>query len=235
MIENLKELIDDIVSEVSFRTDSGLVDFRNGGHIYILSEVLTEMGLGGVKDELISALTEADEDKPKSPDDDKYSYKAFGYYVKKGDEEKKGAQVFTKQDGRYVPSSPEEYEKAAAEQGEKGAESPDADKAGDGEGSEDGGVQQAQPEKGAALDPNTKGGAAWNGNLPDGDPAKIKKDKPKRGKTKKDLSKEEVEALKSEYSKKSEIAENLVSDRGKSLSNGTIVRDILDNDGTIRK
>jgi hypothetical protein len=62
MIENIKELIDDIVSEVAFRTDSGLVDFRKREHIYILSEVLTEMGLGGVKDELISALMEADEE-----------------------------------------------------------------------------------------------------------------------------------------------------------------------------
>jgi len=61
---NIQELIDEIVGEVSYRTGNGLVDFQNREHVYILSEVLTEMGLGGVKDELIQSLTEADK-KPK--------------------------------------------------------------------------------------------------------------------------------------------------------------------------
>jgi hypothetical protein len=61
---NIQELIDEIVGEVSYRTGNGLVDFQNGEHLYILSEVLTEMGLGGVKDELIQVLMEADT-KPK--------------------------------------------------------------------------------------------------------------------------------------------------------------------------
>jgi hypothetical protein len=61
---NIRELIDEIVSEVSYRTENGLVDFRNREHLHILSEVLTEMGLGVVKDELIQTLIEADE-KPK--------------------------------------------------------------------------------------------------------------------------------------------------------------------------
>jgi hypothetical protein len=60
---NIQELIDDVVSEVSYRTGNGLVDFQNGEHLYILSEVLTEMGLDGVKDELIEALTEAEKEK----------------------------------------------------------------------------------------------------------------------------------------------------------------------------
>ena len=55
---NVRELIDEIVSEVSYRTENGLVDFKNREHLYILSEVLIEMGLGVVKDELIQNLME---------------------------------------------------------------------------------------------------------------------------------------------------------------------------------
>ena len=84
MIE-FKQIISDIISEVSYRTDNGIVNFKNPTHISILSEVLDEMGLGVIKDELFQNMFE---DANKSDDE----YKGIGgqppQYVKSNDFEK---------------------------------------------------------------------------------------------------------------------------------------------------
>jgi hypothetical protein len=64
-----------------------------------------------------------------------------------------------------------------------------------------------------------------------GDAEKEKLSKTKKGKKIK-LSIEQKNELKEKFSKKSEITENMVSDSGKTLPNGTRVRDILDESGT---
>ena len=58
-----KEFIEDLLTEVSYRTKEGVVDFNNPTHIGIFSEVLDERGLSEIKHELIQNLFEADEEK----------------------------------------------------------------------------------------------------------------------------------------------------------------------------
>ena len=53
-----KQFISDIITEVSYRTKEGTVNFENPDHISILSEILDEMGLSDIKNELFSNLFE---------------------------------------------------------------------------------------------------------------------------------------------------------------------------------
>jgi hypothetical protein len=174
---NIQELIDEIVGEVSYRTGNGLVDFQNGEHLYILSEVLTEMGLGEVKDELIQTLMEADEEKKfKNP----ILNKVVKYKSEEG-EEREGIvgnllRLDPKQPGRVaaeklVPADGTPERKAMED--ELGGEGqPGRDIEGEREKGGDEGGEMEQPELGTALKSDTKGGAAYIDNLPDEDPAK---------------------------------------------------------------
>ena len=56
-----EQIISDIITEVSYRSKEGIVDFKNPDHISILSEVLDEMGLSVIKNELFQNLFEAGE------------------------------------------------------------------------------------------------------------------------------------------------------------------------------
>lgn len=53
-----KQFINDVITEVSYRTKEGTVNFENPDHISILSEVLDEMGLSDIKNELFNNLFE---------------------------------------------------------------------------------------------------------------------------------------------------------------------------------
>lgn len=53
-----KKFINDLITEVSYRTKDGIVDFKKSEHITILSEILDERGLTDVKSELIQNLLE---------------------------------------------------------------------------------------------------------------------------------------------------------------------------------
>ena len=55
-----KQFISDLITEVSYRTDSGIVNLENPDHISILSEVLDEIGLSDIKHELFKNLFEAE-------------------------------------------------------------------------------------------------------------------------------------------------------------------------------
>lgn len=70
---NTKELIDTIITELSYRTDSGIPDLKNPDHISILSEIMTELNFGEVKYEILghlvgphtaAAIIEAQDDDP---------------------------------------------------------------------------------------------------------------------------------------------------------------------------
>jgi len=58
-----KQFINDLLTEVSYRTKEGIVDLKKSEHLTILSEVLDEMGLWEIKGELFSNLFEADGEK----------------------------------------------------------------------------------------------------------------------------------------------------------------------------
>ena len=80
-----EQIISDIITEVSYRSKEGIVDFKNPEHISILSEVLDEMGLDVIKNELFQNLFEAEET---NPEDEKYKNTGGSGYVKANDYEK---------------------------------------------------------------------------------------------------------------------------------------------------
>jgi len=79
------QIINDIITEVSYRSKEGIADFKNPDHISILSEVLDEMGLDVIKNELFQNLFEAD---TKNPEDEKYKNTGGSGYVKADDYER---------------------------------------------------------------------------------------------------------------------------------------------------
>ena len=76
------KFFEEILLELSYRSDEGYPDFSKPQHITILSEILTEWGLTDVKYELIKNLLKEDE-----KEDEKYHHKGKGVYVKIGDKE----------------------------------------------------------------------------------------------------------------------------------------------------
>src|SRR5210317_585231 len=65
-MDYFKQLISDIITEVSYKTKEGVLDFDNPSHINIFSEVLDEFGLGEIKHQLIQNIFEVNEE----PDSD---------------------------------------------------------------------------------------------------------------------------------------------------------------------
>ena len=160
------KLIEQIFEEVEYRIDEAWVDWKNPKHISILSEVLSELGLGVIKHELIENLIEAEEDD--------YTHLGAGIYVKKGDEDKENAKRF-KKDGEgdsvtFKPISPDDVDKIKQQQGDAGkkaASNTPQNQQGDGE------QPQEKPQGGAFKG---KGGDDYRSNLPASDPASTKKD-----------------------------------------------------------
>ena len=73
------QLFEDILLELSYRSDEGYPDFSKPEHITILSEILTEWGMTDVKYELIKNLLKEDEE------EDKKYFQRGNVYVKKTD------------------------------------------------------------------------------------------------------------------------------------------------------
>ena len=85
---NKNEFIQELLIELSYRSDEGYPILTKGTHISILSEILDEWGLSDIKNELINNLLEAEGE---SSEEDK-KYKGIGgqppMYVKAGEYEK---------------------------------------------------------------------------------------------------------------------------------------------------
>ena len=160
------KLIEQIFEEVEYRIDEAWVDWKNPKHISILSEVLSELGLGVIKHELIENLIEAEEDD--------YSHLGAGIYVKKGDEDKENAQRF-KKDGEgdsvtFKPISPDEVDKIKQQQGDAGKKAASNTP----QNQQGGGEQPEEKPQGGAF--KGKGGEDYKKQLPASDPASTKKD-----------------------------------------------------------
>jgi hypothetical protein len=101
-----KQFISDLLTEVSYRTNEGIVDLKKSEHLAILSEVLDELGLAEIKNELFENLFEAED----GGLDDKYKgIGGKGYVLAKDFERYKknkngfDGPKFTKTaDGKYV-------------------------------------------------------------------------------------------------------------------------------------
>lgn len=114
---NYKELIDELLQELSYRV--GIVDLKNKNQQSIISEILSEWGEYEAKQIIMEFLTEAPADT--EGDDKDYVHVGRGIYVRKGDEKKKDSQKYKKDDrGSMRPISSSEYEKLKSAQGEEG-------------------------------------------------------------------------------------------------------------------
>jgi len=160
-----KQIIDKLVRELSYRV--GIPNVHNKEHQSIMSEILSEWGEFDIKEVIFNHLNEDDDTEGEDRD---YSHIGKGFYVKKGDEEKDGAQKYKKDDGGNIkPVSDKEYETEKSKQGEEGEEaakdSPQNQQGGDG-------ATQEEPPQATAL--KGKGGDSYKANLPKGDPASTK-------------------------------------------------------------
>ena len=140
-----------LLRELSYRSTEGYPILAKKEHQDLISDILSEGGMGSIKYELIKNLNEG------ADEDSKYVHIGGPIYVKASDEGKEGAQKFKKDDnGKYSPISDDEYEKEKNKAGEKGGttNNPNAEpkeKSGE-EGQAVGGEQPpAEPEKGTAL------------------------------------------------------------------------------------
>jgi hypothetical protein len=165
---NINDFIDELITELAYRLDSGIPDLKNKQHLSVLSEILTEWGMSELENSLIPILTE-EQPPVKSPDDDKYSHKSYGYYVRKGDEDNDEAQLYRKDGDQYISVSKDEYEEKAKEQGELGTKATGVDTKSKTVTPTD---TDGDPQTAAAFDPKTKGGKDYLENLPVGDPAR---------------------------------------------------------------
>ena len=137
-----KQFINDILTEVSYRTNEGVVNLKNKDHISILSEVLDEMELTEIKNELIRNLLEAGE-QTLDPDQKEKAKKMGLVWKGKG---------WGKEEDDFVSYN---VEKGKLVKVDRGGES--------------GGEEEAQK---TSLSPGTKSGDSYIDSLPDGDPAK---------------------------------------------------------------
>ena len=97
------QFINDLLTEVSYRTEEGIVDLKKSEHLTILSEVLDELGLWEIKSELFQNLFE-DGDQTLDPDQ-KEKAKQMGLVWKGqgwGKEDEEGIQ-YKVQKGKLVP------------------------------------------------------------------------------------------------------------------------------------
>ena len=236
---NKQAIIEELIDDLCLLSNDGLPDMKSSEALSYISEFFTMRGMSEVGMNLIQHLTEADqfpnpalnkvisyktvngEDaqgkvgnlirRPKEEDAHQKAIAALGgegsdtYNQAMGDLGGEGQPAAAQQE---QPPAPEEQPVAAA------------------------GEEQPAPAPAPAIpifDPNTPGGMDYLKGLPDSDPAKPEELKGEKEATTKEDKKTK---LKEKFSKKSEITENMVTDSGRTLPNGTRVRDILDESGT---
>jgi hypothetical protein len=111
----LNDFLNEVLNELQYRTNEGVVDLKNPTHISLLSEILHEYGMGDLLNELEPV------NKPENSKDDEYSHQGNGVYVKKGDEGKDSAAKFKKDDnGNYKPMSDAEANDVKQQAGDDG-------------------------------------------------------------------------------------------------------------------
>ena len=230
-----QSIIEELIDDLCLLTNDGLPDLKSSQSLSYISEFFTSRGMSEVGNNLIQSLTEADqfsnpalnkviqyktvngEDaegkvgnllrRPKEEDAHQKALKALG-----GEGSDTYKKAMDDLGGENQPQRDIEKEKEKKEEPAAADEKP---------------AEKEQPIP-SAFDPNTSGGKDYLEGLPDNDPAKPEELKGKKEEPNKEDKKTK---LKEKFSKKSEITENMVSDSGRTLPNGTRVRDILDESG----
>ena len=232
---NKQAIIEELIDDLCLLSNDGLPDMKSSEALSYISEFFTMRGMSEVGMNLIQHLTEADQFSNPALN------KVIQYKTVNGeDAEGKVGNLLRR------PKEEDAHQKALAAIGGEGSDT--YKKAMDDLGGENQPQRDIEKEKQnkeepaaagekpaekeqpmpSAFDPNTSGGKDYLEGLPDNDPAKPEELKDK----KEEPSKEDKKTkLKEKFSKKSEITENMVSDSGRTLPNGTRVRDILDESG----
>ena len=229
---NKQAIIEELIDDLCLLTNDGLPDLKSSDSLSYISEFFAVRGMGEFGNNLIQNLTEADDFKNpalnkvikyKTVNDEDAEGKV-GNLLRRPKEEDAHQKALKALGGEGSDT----YKKAMDDLGGENQPGRDIEKEKEKPADAEAPAQPEQP-KPNAFDPKTSGGEAYLKGLPDNDPAKPEKFK----KSEEPLGKEEKKAqLKEKFSKKSEITENMVSDEGRSLPNGTRVRDILDESGT---
>lgn len=141
---NKTEFIEELLSELSYRSAEGYPILTKSTHITLISEILDEWGMGDIKNELIQNLFEADEDTQT------HIHKGGGIYVKRGDERNDNAKKFVKDDsGSFKSISDDEAERMKAKAGDAGekaaADSKQNQQSSDGANDGGGEVEEPKP------------------------------------------------------------------------------------------
>lgn len=178
---NTNDLINELLSELSYRSKEGYPDFTKREHISILSEILDEWGLSHIKSMLIRNLLNEDEKQPfKTPVLNKViKYKnvsgeeaegRVGDLIRRPEEEDAHQRAKAELDR----VGDEQKQTANDELGTQGQKGRDLDKEREKSDKSDTQTAQDEPDSdiGSALSSDTQGGTDYLKNLPDGDPAK---------------------------------------------------------------
>jgi hypothetical protein len=231
---NTKELIEELISELCLISNDGLPNLKSDESISYISQFFNERGMWKTGQMIIENLFEDDKEF-KNPDLNKVipyenvnGEKAegkVGNLLRRPKEEDAHIQALAALGGK----DSDRYKKAMDDLGAEGQPKRDIEKEREQGEKESGGVGGDEPETGTALkDPAYQKQIEREKEIQD--KLDADKDKNTNAGEKKD-SKEQKQELKQKFSKKSEISENMVSDSGRTLPNGTKVRDILDEGG----
>ncbi len=158
-----KKLIDELLQELSYRSNEGYPILSKKEHQSIISEILTEWGEFGAKEIIMEFLTEGP--KVQEADETGYTHIGAGVYVRSGDvgpdgKAKAGAQKYSQDEsGRFSPISEDDYEAIKSTQGAEGEDAAAAQNAqtaaqagGDaGAEGETGGEVVQEPQPGSSL------------------------------------------------------------------------------------
>ena len=139
---NKTEFIEELLSELSYRSDEGYPILTKSTHITLISEILDEWGMQYIKNELIQNLFEAD------ADTQTHIHKGGGIYVKRGDERNDNAKKFVKDDsGSFKSISDDEAERIKAKAGDAGEKAAASSKQNQqsSDGTNDGGGEVEEP------------------------------------------------------------------------------------------
>lgn len=172
---NINAFIDELITELAYRTDTGIPDLKNRTHLNLLSQILNEWGMSELENSLLPILTEDDKEfknpalnkviKYKNVNGDDAEGKV-GNLLRRPKEEDAHIQAVKALGGEDSDG----YKKAMDDLGGEGQPQRDIEK----ERERDGDVgQDGQPQTGTALSPDTESGKEYVQNLPDGDPAKV--------------------------------------------------------------
>lgn len=134
-------LIENILEEWQYRVDNGMPNPKNANHLYELSVILDEMGLGIIKNKLIENLLK------EASEDDKYVSIGFGRYKEKDKKDDPEAPTFEKDEatGKYIMLGKDSNKVDGGEQ--KPKETPKADSEPEGDDGEQPATDTTQPEQ----------------------------------------------------------------------------------------